>query len=153
MNIYNLKTNHILNPIGFLMDTVTLSWIIDAPFEEELQGTRVLIALDENFEEVIHDSGMHSDLDPLCYQPKINLLPRTRYFWKVTVKNAGGDELLPKSSTSRRRRKRNNGPGNGSNLPVSWNGCRLCGNCSVCLQNRSARRAFMRQDWAFMNCT
>ena len=92
MNIYNLKTNHILNPIGFLMDTVTLSWIIDAPFEEELQGTRVLIALDENFEEVIHDSGMQADLDPLCYQPEINLLPRTRYFWKVTAKNAGGEE-------------------------------------------------------------
>jgi hypothetical protein len=57
MNIYNLKTNYLMNPIGFLMDTVALSWIIEAPFEEELQGTRVLIALDENFEEVIHDSG------------------------------------------------------------------------------------------------
>ncbi|MEI2802625.1 MAG: hypothetical protein V9E84_02660 [Trichococcus flocculiformis] len=56
MNIYNLKTNYLMNPIGFLMDTVALSWIIEAPFEEELQGTRVLIALDENFEEVIHDS-------------------------------------------------------------------------------------------------
>ena len=92
MNIYNLKSNHILNPIGFLMDTVTLSWIIDAPFEEELQGTQVIIALDENFEEVIHDSGLQADLDPRCYQPEIKLQPRTRYFWKVIAKNAGGDE-------------------------------------------------------------
>ena len=92
MNIYNLKSNHILNPIGFLMDTVTLSWIIDAPIEEELQGTQVIIALDENFEEVIHDSGLQADLDPRCYQPEIKLQPRTRYFWKVIAKNAGGDE-------------------------------------------------------------
>ena len=92
MNIYNLKTNHILNPIGFSLDALTLSWIIDAPFEEELQGTRVIIAFDENFEEVIHDSGMQADLDPLCYQPEIKLQPRTRYFWKVIAKNAGGDE-------------------------------------------------------------
>lgn len=92
MNIYNLKTNYLMNPIGFLMDTVALSWIIEAPFEEELQGTRVLIALDENFEEVIHDSGMQADLDPLCYQPEIKLQPRMRYFWKVIAKNADGDE-------------------------------------------------------------
>ena len=37
MNIYYLKTNYLMNPIGFLMDTVALSWIIEAPFEEELQ--------------------------------------------------------------------------------------------------------------------
>ena len=92
MNIYNLKTNYLMNPIGFLMDTVALSWIIEAPFEEELQGIRVLIALDENFEEVIHDSRMQADLDSLCYQPEIKLQPRTRYFWKVIAKNAGGDE-------------------------------------------------------------
>ena len=92
MNIYNLKTNYLMNPIGFLMDTVALSWIIEAPFEEELQGIRVLIALDENFEEVIHDSRMQSDLDSLCYQPEIKLQPRTRYFWKVIAKNVSGDE-------------------------------------------------------------
>lgn len=92
MNIYNLKTNHILNPIGFSLDALTLSWIIDAPFGEELQGTRVLIALDEDFEEVIHDSGMQTDLDSLCYQPEIQLQPRTRYFWRVTAKTAGGEE-------------------------------------------------------------
>ena len=92
MNIYYLKTNYLMNPIGFLMDTVALSWIIEAPFEEELQGTRVLIALDENFEEVIHDSRMQADLDSLCYQPEIKLQPRMRYFWKVIAKNADGDE-------------------------------------------------------------
>ena len=92
MNIYNLKTNYLMNPIGFLMDTVALSWIIEAPFEEELQGIRVLIALDENFEEVIHDSRMQADLDSLCYQPEIKLQPRTRYFWKVIAKNVSGDE-------------------------------------------------------------
>ncbi|WP_319467846.1 family 78 glycoside hydrolase catalytic domain [uncultured Trichococcus sp.] len=93
MNTYNLKTNHILNPIGFSLDALTLSWITEAPFEEELLGTRVIIALDENFEEVIHDSGMQADLDHLCYQPEIKLQPRTRYFWKVITKNAGGEEF------------------------------------------------------------
>lgn len=56
-----------------------------------MQGIRVLIALDENFEEVIHDSRMQSDLDSLCYQPEIKARPRI-YFWKVIAKNVSGDE-------------------------------------------------------------
>jgi len=92
MNIYNLKTNHLLNPIGFLIDTLKLSWIVEAPFWEKLQGTRVVIALDENYETVIHDSGNRTDLHPLGYQPGIRLQPRTRYFWKVVVTNAAGEE-------------------------------------------------------------
>lgn len=82
-----MRTNHLSNPIGFSITPLSLSWIIDASFDEVLHGVRVLIATDKSFNEVIHDSGIQLELNSRSYQPNIHLQSRKRYYWKVIVIN------------------------------------------------------------------
>ncbi|MFA9557661.1 family 78 glycoside hydrolase catalytic domain [Evansella sp. AB-rgal1] len=87
MRIYNMRTNNVTNPLGFELDNVSLSWVIDraessASFQSE---ARVEISLSSGFEDVLFDSGKKKEMNRLCYQPDLILHPRTRYYWRVTV--------------------------------------------------------------------
>ncbi|MFP7159128.1 family 78 glycoside hydrolase catalytic domain [Priestia aryabhattai] len=95
MRIYRLRTNHIENPLGFELDRLSLSWVTEAAgstsrFQTEAQ---VQVSLDEDFHHIIFDSGKMQNIDSLAYTPKIDLNPRTRYYWHVTVWGDGGDEV------------------------------------------------------------
>lgn len=89
MKILNMRTNHISNPLGFEMDNVRFSWIVENEEDSSRtqKETKVTVALDEEFENIIFDSGFCSNIDNLSFVPNINLKERTRYYWKVTVIN------------------------------------------------------------------
>lgn len=87
MKITHLKTNHIVNPLGFAIEKPTFSWIVEDTGDTVQIAAQVLVSHDRDFEQVIFDSGKVEGLgiDSLAYRPPISLKPRTRYFWKVRV--------------------------------------------------------------------
>lgn len=87
MKITHLKTNHVVNPLGFTMERPTFSWIVEDTYDTVQTAAQFLISCDRNLEQVIFDSGKvdGSGIDSLSYCPPIHLKPRTRYFWKVRV--------------------------------------------------------------------
>lgn len=95
MKIVKLRTNQITNPLGFELDRVSLSWITETTESSSIVQTeaRVEIALDASFDELIFDSGKQTEIDSLAFTPEIELKPRTRYFWRVTVWGDAGDQV------------------------------------------------------------
>ena len=87
MKITHLKTNHIINPLGFAIEKPIFSWIVEDTSDTKQTAAQVLISLDDGFDQVIFDSGRVNggSIDSLAYCPPITLEPRTRYFWKVRV--------------------------------------------------------------------
>jgi alpha-L-rhamnosidase len=93
VKIGHLRTNHITNPLGFEFERLSLSWITETGGSNSVfqNFARVEIALDSEFNNVVFDSDKKQDIDSLSYTPDIDLKPRTRYFWRVTVWGNAGD--------------------------------------------------------------
>ncbi|MCR5311439.1 MAG: glycoside hydrolase family 78 protein [Lachnospiraceae bacterium] len=85
MIISKLKTNHIENPIGYMMPHISLSWKVSDTKGDHAAKTRVIVALDKDLKEVVHDSGERTDISSLDYSPSFEVKPATRYYWQVTV--------------------------------------------------------------------
>ncbi|OHT00818.1 hypothetical protein TRFO_07814 [Tritrichomonas foetus] len=84
--IDKMKTNGISNPIGYELGIPSLSWIIrNAPLNSKLVSSRVEISEDESFNKILSDSGPKKDLSSIDYRVNFKLLPRKRYFWRVTA--------------------------------------------------------------------
>jgi alpha-L-rhamnosidase len=87
MKISHLKTNHVVNPLGFAINKPTFSWIVEDTHDTVQTAAQVLVSCDADFEHLIFDSGKVDgpSIDSLAYRPPILLQPRTRYYWKVRV--------------------------------------------------------------------
>jgi len=87
MKISHLKTNRIANPLGFALGKPSLSWIVEKTVDKKQSAAQVVISGDPDFQSILFDSGRVSGsaIDSLAYRPDLQLTPRTRYYWKVTV--------------------------------------------------------------------
>ena len=85
MRIYDAKVNHMINPVGFKMDDLVFSWKVTDSKGKAQSKARLMVANDEQFIEVIYDTGDRADLDSLCTSVNITLKPRRRYYWRVEV--------------------------------------------------------------------
>ena len=111
MRIYAMKTNHIKSPLGFETSPVTFSWKVEQTSSARAVAARVEVSLGEAFGEndVIHDSGFDASIENTAYMPFAAgvgvthdgagkaaepLRPRTRYWWRVTVRGDKGDEAV-----------------------------------------------------------
>ena len=92
MRLYDLKINHLQNPLGFRMERTVFSWKVADAKGVRQESARILVALDKNMEKILFDSGFDGEMSPLGYQAKITLQPRTRYYWTVTVRTDAGEE-------------------------------------------------------------
>ncbi|MGI5900152.1 MAG: family 78 glycoside hydrolase catalytic domain [Christensenellales bacterium] len=96
LSVQNLLCNRLLNPLGFnLGDSPSLSWTVSAPAQAQVE-TRVEISDDETFSNIIFDSGLQKDINSICFRPQVELSPRTRYSWRVTV-SSGGEKAIEKA--------------------------------------------------------
>ena len=91
MVIEHLRTNHIENPIGFLMNSLSLSWIVTQAKGTRTARASVRIALDEAMNETVFDSGVRTDICSTDYAPAFSPEPGTRYYWQVRVWDDAGD--------------------------------------------------------------
>lgn len=85
MKIKKLKINHIEKPMGYQLNIPVASYIV-----EDAQGTkqaraRILVATDQEFNNVVYDTGESQDVSSLGTKLIFTMKPRTRYYWKVKV--------------------------------------------------------------------
>ena len=88
MKITNCKVNHLTSPLGYRIEKPVFSWQA-----EEAQGkeqTRARLVVCRNGETVA-DTGW-AQLDNLAVPVDMELEPRTRYTWRVTVCTDAGEE-------------------------------------------------------------
>lgn len=87
MKITHLKTNHIVNPLGFAIEKPSFSWIIEDTSDTIQRSARFQMSHDPQFNDIVFDSGKveGSEIDSIGYRPSIQLTPRTRYYWKVRI--------------------------------------------------------------------
>ena len=85
MGITRMKCNRISNPLGFYLGQPRLSWVTEAPGAKLQTAARVQVAADKDFGQILYDSGRRDDIDSLGFRLPLELKPRTRYYWRVTV--------------------------------------------------------------------
>ncbi|KLU54866.1 alfa-L-rhamnosidase RamA [Paenibacillus sp. VT-400] len=98
MNITHMKTNHITNPLGFAVTKPTFSYTVTDTTATTQIAAQVEIALDESFAELVFDSGITEDMDSLAYSPDLELVARTRYFWRVRLWNELGEKATSETA-------------------------------------------------------
>ena len=94
MNITRCKTNRLVNPLGFELFPLRLTWTVEDTESIKQTAARVEVSTDEGFLNLIHDSGRSAEVDSLGYTPDIELSARTRYYWRVTVWGDCGDHAV-----------------------------------------------------------
>lgn len=92
MKIYDCKVNHLINPLGFHMTRTVFSWKVKAAQGKKQTEARIQVARDRNMEEIIADTGWNADVDSLGHRMEIELRPRTRCYWTVSVRSDAGEE-------------------------------------------------------------
>jgi len=85
-----MLTNRMRNPLGIELGPVPrLSWVIEAE-KEDAAGkltSRIQIALDEQLNTLVWDSGFRDDLDSICCPiSQVSWRSQTRYYWSVTLR-------------------------------------------------------------------
>lgn len=91
MRINHLKVNHLVNPLGFDLAEPTISYVAEETEAVKQVKSQVLAALDENFSEIVFDSGESSEIVSTAYVLPMELKPETRYYWKVRVWAENGE--------------------------------------------------------------
>lgn len=91
MKVINLKTNHIVNPLGFDFGKPSFSFITTETSASKQAAAQIIVAYDKDFVDIVFDSGKSEEIDSLAFELPIFLKPRTRYYWKVTVWADNGD--------------------------------------------------------------
>lgn len=91
MKIINCKVNHINNPLGFDITRPTVTWTVTDTTAKRQESARVVVATDVNLENIIFDTGVSAELSNLGVLLSIELKPRTRYYWNVTVNADNGE--------------------------------------------------------------
>ncbi len=89
LSVQNLLCNRLSTPLGFSLDNGPgLSWTVSAPAQAQVL-TRIEISDDKDFSKLVFDSGEQRKIDSISFRPEIELRPRTRYHWRVTVSCEG----------------------------------------------------------------
>lgn len=92
MKIYDMKVNHLRNPLGFDMKRAVFSWKVKEALGKRQKDARVIVAADPQMKELLYDSGFDAGADSLCFRAQMELKPRTRYYWTVTIRTDAGEE-------------------------------------------------------------
>ena len=88
MKIYHAQVNHLENPMGFRMERTVFSWKVKDAEGKKQSYARIRVASDAAMEHLLFDSGEDGKASSLFYPVKLDLEPRTRYYWNV---EAGSD--------------------------------------------------------------
>ena len=91
MEIYDTKVNHVTNPLGFALDSLTFSWKVRGAQGTRQENARLVIAREQDMTTVLFDSGPDPAANALAYRVNMRLAPRTRYYWTVTVTSDAGE--------------------------------------------------------------
>ena len=93
MKISKIKINGIVNPIGYLYDSVRCSWIVSETEAKKTDRAKIEAALDDMFENIIYVKE-NTELNSVGEELEIDLKPRTRYCIRVTVTADNGEQAV-----------------------------------------------------------
>ncbi len=93
MKIFNCKVNHLSTPLGFAMDSVSVSWVTESEISKKQTRARILVARDHAMTQVVYDSA-ETNLSCTGVKLPLTLTPRTAYYWTVQVWGDGGDTAV-----------------------------------------------------------
>lgn len=94
MQIEKLRLNHIENPLGFLLEDLSFSWITTDTQAACQKAARLCIASDKDVANILFDSGQDENISSISYLVDMKLSPRTRYYWRVEVWADNGDYAI-----------------------------------------------------------
>lgn len=96
LTVSNLRVQGMINPIGIDSDSPTFSWVIESNQRNVTQKSYSLkVATDAALGNVVWESGaIESDKSVDVGASGLNLSPRTRYYWQVTVTDNKGNTAL-----------------------------------------------------------
>lgn len=90
MRITDLRTNHISAPLGYSYSPLSFSWKVEAEGGEKEQAcARIVVEKDGA---AVYDSKDVTDADSLDFPAELELKPRSRYVWTVTVTADHGEK-------------------------------------------------------------
>lgn len=86
MRISKMRVNQIEKPLGFVMDYVSLSWVLIDDGKKLYPDITTIVRVYDG-DEKIYDSGLCKEINNLDYVVKLELHSRTRYIWEIIVLN------------------------------------------------------------------
>lgn len=90
MKITNVRINGIENPVGFTYDGLSCSWNVEETESKKQANVKIEVSESENFEHVFYKKeGM--ELAQSGTDLRIDLKPRTTYYYRITVTGDAGD--------------------------------------------------------------
>ena len=94
MKISHLRANHLNNPIGYTLEPVSLSWIVEETDAKKQAGAQIVIMTHapNGSETLVYDSGRRADISSLGFCSPLELKPYTKYLWRVTVWGDNGEQ-------------------------------------------------------------
>lgn len=90
MKIFNLKVNHVKNPIGYMIEKPIFSYLAEGNGTKKKRA-RIVVSLSADMTDPVYDSGWETDIDGLAYEAEMQLKPCTRYYWQVEAESDAGD--------------------------------------------------------------
>ncbi|SDD53716.1 alpha-L-rhamnosidase [Paenibacillus sp. CF095] len=98
MKITRLKTNRVTNPLGFDLGKPRFSYVVNDTQAKKQVGVRYVVSLDNEFLDIVFDSGRREEANSLAYELQLELKPRTRYFWRVEVWADNGEHATSETA-------------------------------------------------------
>ena len=93
MKIYDIKINHMRQPLGFNLNDISISFKVGEAKGKELKSVRICVSDSE----LIYDSGTIFEIRPVFHIP-IKLKPRTGYQVEIFAKSDTGESAVGESS-------------------------------------------------------
>ncbi len=88
MKLSHLRTNHVTKPLGLNMARPVFTWTAYDTPDKKQAAAQITV---RQGGETVFDSGRREDISSLGFEAPIDLMPRKRYDWTVTVWGDGGD--------------------------------------------------------------
>ncbi|QLG40519.1 family 78 glycoside hydrolase catalytic domain [Paenibacillus sp. E222] len=98
MKIIRLKTNRVVNPLGFDLGKPRFSYTVTDTNGKKQAAARYVVALDDEFQDVVFDSETRKDINSLAFELQLELIPRCRYFWRVEVWTDNGEHATSETA-------------------------------------------------------
>lgn len=80
MNIKNIRINGLSEPIGYYLESVHISWVMEATYLQKIK-CQILVSLSKNFQNIIYQKEVLDHFENILLE--ITLKPRTRYFIRI----------------------------------------------------------------------
>ncbi len=94
MKIQRMKVNRLVDPLGFELNSLSLSWTVEGAPGKKQKWARVQASADPSFRALVWDSGEDAAISSVDCPLPLKLQPRTRYWWRVAVCDETGAQAL-----------------------------------------------------------